>query len=118
MVAAEVFQYTKQQVIKQHAHTHTIKMHVHQCSIYWLLTHYRCYVHFMTSGPSLNYISDESMIHIVSCQCHSTHPDEKLGPFYFIFGPYANKATARELKKREEREREKVERLRRERMKT
>lgn len=66
MVAAEVLQYTKQQVIKQHAQT--FKMHVCQCSIYWQLPHYPFYVHFMTSGPSRNYISDESMIYIVSCQ--------------------------------------------------
>lgn len=38
--------------------------------------------------------------------CHSTHPDRKAGPFYFIFGPDANKAIARGLKRREEREEE------------
>lgn len=58
----------------------------------------------MTSAPRRNYISDESLIGVDSAVTGlSLRRSWWENPFYFIFGPDANTATAEGFKRREER---------------
>ena len=119
MVAAEIVHCATQAVTHQHTHTHT-HTHTEQartrvCGVERLLSCYQswlwgqCFPATLTSWPldpiSIKFLMNLWFIYsLLSLACHSTHPDEKPGPFYFIFGPDANKAIAQGFKRREERE--------------
>lgn len=114
-VAAEIIYCTT----RYHTCTHTLQSHAHvwkcQCGVGRLLSCYQSWLRgrrfpaTLTSWPlhpiSIKFLMNLWFIYsLLSLACHSAHPDEKLGPFYFIFGPDANKATAQGFKRREERE--------------
>lgn len=112
VVAADIIHYTTQ-YMSSPAHTHTRAWKC-QCGVKWLLSCYQswlrgqCFPATLTSWPldpiSIKFLMNLWFIYsLPSLACHSTHLDKKASPFYFIFGPDANKAVAQGLKRREER---------------